>query len=78
MVIEMKLRKLVKEFDELLDGIEKQQEKYDKQRKGYQQQLKENKKLLLKRLKTSDDKTNRKKIKRDLHAVEMKYSLLCA
>ena len=74
----MKLKKLVKEFDELLDAFERQQQKYDKQLKVCHQELKENEKALLKRLKSTDDKANRKKLKRELQAIEKTYSLMGA
>ncbi len=74
----MKLKRLVKEFDELLDAIERQQQKYDKQLKVHHRKLKENEKVLLKRLKSAEDKANRKKLKRELHAIEEAYALMGA
>ena len=74
----MKLKKLVKEFDELLDAIERQQQGYDKQLKVYRHKLEENERVLLKRLKSAGDKANRKKLKRELHAIEKAYSLMGA
>ena len=78
MVIAMKLKKLVKEFDELLDSIQRQQQSYDKQLKVCYRKLKQNEKALVKRLKNSDDKTNRKELKRELRTIEKTYSLMGA
>ena len=77
-VTAMKLRKLVKEFDELVDSIERRQQRYDKQLKVYRRKLKENEKVLLKQLKNADGKADRKKLKRELHAIGKTYSLMGA
>lgn len=78
MVIVMKLKKLVKEFDELLDSIQRQQQRYDKQLSVCYRKLKQNEKVLLKRLKNTDDKTDRKELKRELRTIEKTYSLMGA
>lgn len=74
----MKLKKLVKDFDELLDSIERQRQSYDKRLKVYRRRLKEKREVLLKRLKTADNKADRKRFKRELNAVERTYALLRA
>ena len=74
----MKVKKLVKEFDALLGSIDRQRQRDEQQRKLYLRNAKANKKVVLKQLKNEDDKANRKKLKRELHAIERTYALLGA
>ena len=74
----MKLKKLVKEFDELLESIDRQRQRYEEKRKIYLRKAKENKKVLRRQLRDADDKVDRKRLESDLLAVEKAYALLRA
>ncbi len=72
----MKLNKLVKEFDELLESIDRQRQTHEEKRRTYLRMARKNEKVLRRQLKDADEKDDRKRLKRDLLAVKKAQALL--
>ncbi|MEW8012567.1 MAG: hypothetical protein AB2818_16135 [Candidatus Thiodiazotropha sp.] len=74
----MKHQALVKEINFLLDTVEKKREKQRKKLRCYLSQVKAEKQKLRKKLTSESSMTNRKKLKKELNAVNKVYSMLNA
>jgi hypothetical protein len=72
----MKFQKLVNELNGLLDSSAREQHKHHEKLKFYLRQFKTEEQDLRKKLKREDNKTNRKRLKRDLGMVKKGYQIL--